>query len=64
MLAECLWRPSRCECSEAAGAVFQQEQQQVTSVGTGFYGNGMQGPVLPDENAELIVVTVLKNGVL
>ena len=46
IFAECLWSPnSGCEHSEAAGATFQQWQQQVTSTDADFYKCSMHALV-------------------
>jgi len=43
MLTEHLWRPhSGCEHSEVGGGAFQQQQQQVTSIGANLYEWSMQ----------------------
>ena len=62
MLAEHLQRPNNvCENSEAVGGAFQQWQQWVTSAGAEFCERGMQPLSIAGENAELMVVTMLKN---
>ena len=57
--------PNRgCECSEVMGGVFQQLGLWVTSADADFCECGMLALSIAGENAELTVVTMLKNRVL
>jgi len=63
-LAEHLWKPnSRCH-TEAMSGAFQQWQQWVTSTDAGFYKKACRLLFVAGENAQLMVLTMLKNSLL